>query len=65
MTEFQVWSFCVDVLILILFSHMLFTVFFYMMPNHLILASVVWALDTETECWSLIEAKGDIPVSTN
>ncbi|KAM3707629.1 hypothetical protein ACB098_02G039900 [Castanea mollissima] len=23
----------------------------------------VWALDTETECWSLIEAKGDIPVA--
>ncbi|KAL9325561.1 hypothetical protein ACSQ67_006206 [Phaseolus vulgaris] len=22
----------------------------------------VWALDTETECWSLMEAKGDIPV---
>ncbi|KAK4265697.1 hypothetical protein QN277_026714 [Acacia crassicarpa] len=23
----------------------------------------VWAFDTETECWSLIEAKGDIPVA--
>lgn len=23
---------------------------------------IVWAFDTETECWSLIEAKGDIPV---
>ncbi|XP_031396498.1 acyl-CoA-binding domain-containing protein 6 [Punica granatum] len=23
----------------------------------------VWALDTETECWSLMEAKGDIPVA--
>ncbi|CAJ1941068.1 unnamed protein product [Sphenostylis stenocarpa] len=23
----------------------------------------VWAFDTETECWSLMEAKGDIPVS--
>jgi hypothetical protein len=26
------------------------------------LAFVVWAFDTETECWSLMEAKGDIPV---
>lgn len=26
------------------------------------LASVVWAFDTETECWSLMEAKGDTPV---
>ncbi|PON80298.1 BTB-kelch protein [Parasponia andersonii] len=23
----------------------------------------VWAFDTETECWSLVEAKGDIPVA--
>ncbi|KAH1146414.1 hypothetical protein AAZX31_15G091800 [Glycine max] len=23
----------------------------------------VWAFDTETECWSLMEAKGDIPVA--
>ncbi|KAG2727198.1 hypothetical protein I3843_01G142900 [Carya illinoinensis] len=23
----------------------------------------VWAFDTETECWSLIEAKGDVPVA--
>lgn len=23
----------------------------------------VWAFDTDTECWSLMEAKGDIPVS--
>ncbi|GAB2262710.1 hypothetical protein Droror1_Dr00003707 [Drosera rotundifolia] len=23
----------------------------------------VWAFDTETECWSLLEAKGDIPVA--
>ncbi|XP_038722878.1 acyl-CoA-binding domain-containing protein 6-like isoform X2 [Tripterygium wilfordii] len=23
----------------------------------------VWAFDTETECWSLMEAKGDIPIS--
>lgn len=23
----------------------------------------VWAFDTETECWSLMEAKGDIPVT--
>jgi len=23
---------------------------------------IVWAFDTETECWSLMEAKGDIPV---
>lgn len=23
----------------------------------------VWVLDTETECWSLMEAKGDIPVA--
>ncbi|MCI21251.1 acyl-CoA-binding domain protein, partial [Trifolium medium] len=22
----------------------------------------VWAFDTESECWSLMEAKGDIPV---
>nr|XP_009770759.1 PREDICTED: acyl-CoA-binding domain-containing protein 4-like [Nicotiana sylvestris] len=22
----------------------------------------VWAFDTETECWSLLEAKGDVPV---
>ena len=22
----------------------------------------VWAFDTQTECWSLMEAKGDIPV---
>ncbi|KAA8548505.1 hypothetical protein F0562_000228 [Nyssa sinensis] len=27
------------------------------------LALVVWAFDTETECWSLMEAKGDIPVA--
>ena len=33
-----------------------------MMPNHMILDFVVWAFDTETECWSLIEAKGDVPV---
>ncbi|CAK9145533.1 unnamed protein product [Ilex paraguariensis] len=25
----------------------------------------IWAFDTETECWSLIEAKGDIPVARN
>ncbi|CAN8300524.1 unnamed protein product [Cochlearia groenlandica] len=25
----------------------------------------VWAFDTESECWSLIEAKGDLPVSRN
>uniref|UniRef100_A0A2P2LZ11 Acyl-CoA binding protein n=1 Tax=Rhizophora mucronata TaxID=61149 RepID=A0A2P2LZ11_RHIMU len=25
----------------------------------------VWAFDTETECWSLMEAKGDIPVARN
>ncbi|XP_004229210.2 acyl-CoA-binding domain-containing protein 6 isoform X2 [Solanum lycopersicum] len=23
----------------------------------------VWAFDTETECWSLLEAKGDVPVA--
>lgn len=23
---------------------------------------IVWAFDTETACWSLMEAKGDIPV---
>lgn len=28
---------------------------------YLILWSV-WSFDTETECWSLMEAKGDIPV---
>ena len=27
-----------------------------------VLVFVVWAFDTETECWSLMEAKGDIPV---
>lgn len=26
------------------------------------LTFVVWVFDTETECWSLMEAKGDIPV---
>ncbi|KAJ6904244.1 acyl-CoA-binding domain-containing protein 6 isoform X1 [Populus alba x Populus x berolinensis] len=25
----------------------------------------VWAFDTETECWSLVEAKGDIPIARN
>ncbi|CAJ1962232.1 unnamed protein product [Sphenostylis stenocarpa] len=25
----------------------------------------VWVFDTETECWSLMEAKGDIPVARN
>ncbi|CAJ2634366.1 unnamed protein product [Trifolium pratense] len=25
----------------------------------------VWAFDTESECWSLMEAKGDIPVARN
>lgn len=28
-----------------------------------ILVLAVWAFETETECWSLMEAKGDIPVS--
>ncbi|CAH8391996.1 unnamed protein product [Eruca vesicaria subsp. sativa] len=26
---------------------------------------VVWSFDTESECWSLMDAKGDIPVSRN
>jgi len=26
------------------------------------LVFAVWAFDTESECWSLMEAKGDIPV---
>uniref|UniRef100_A0A6N2K2A0 Uncharacterized protein n=1 Tax=Salix viminalis TaxID=40686 RepID=A0A6N2K2A0_SALVM len=25
----------------------------------------VWAFDTETVCWSLVEAKGDIPIARN
>lgn len=25
----------------------------------------VWAFDTETECWTLLESKGDIPVARN
>lgn len=24
----------------------------------------VWTFDTETECWSLMDAKGDIPVTS-
>jgi hypothetical protein len=32
------------------------------MLNHSI-CGAVWTFNTETELWSLIEAKGDIPVS--
>lgn len=33
------------------------------LSNFLLAFVPVWAFDTETECWSLMEAKGDIPVS--
>lgn len=29
------------------------------------LSVAVWAFDTETECWSLMEAKGDVPVKAS
>lgn len=34
----------------------------YMRLNNHFVFCIVWAFDTETECWSLMEAKGDIPV---
>lgn len=50
---------CFDFGSVVIFSIIMF---FQMISNHMILDFVVWAFDTETECWSQIEAKGDIPV---
>lgn len=45
----QYSTFSIDT-VLLLFCKLIFVVL------------AVWAFDTETECWSLMEAKGDIPV---
>jgi len=45
-------------------NHVVVTWYSCMIWNYtnVFFAFAVWAFDTETECWSLVEAKGDIPV---